>query len=111
MNLCVPVKDAKQMSACYERLYSMSSRCFRSITCTDDTPILSVQRCRTISGALNAAQGSLRSNATTLAVGELVLTAASSGEARLLDTFPFTRQQNEPLRFLHMWEVRPILNS
>jgi hypothetical protein len=90
VNLCVPVKDAKQTSACYERLCSMSSRCFRSITCTEDTPILSVQRCRSISGALNAAMGSLRSNATTLAVGELVFTEASSGEARLLDILPFT---------------------
>jgi len=80
----------------------MSSRRFRSITCTEHTPILSVQRCRSISGALNAALGSLRSNATTLAVGELAFTEASSGAARLLDTLPFTRQQNELLRLLHM---------
>lgn len=39
---------------------------------------------------------------TTLAVAELVFTEASSGEARLLETLPFTRQQNEPLRLLHM---------
>jgi hypothetical protein len=49
-----------------------------------------VQRWRKIEGTLNAAQGSLDGKATTLAVGELVFTAASSGEARLLNTLPFT---------------------
>jgi hypothetical protein len=70
-----------------------------------------VQWCRSISGALNAAQGSLDSKATTVAVRELVFTAASSGEARLLDALPFTRRQNEPLRLLHMHAVRPTLTS
>jgi hypothetical protein len=111
VNFCVPVKNAQQMPASYERLCSMSSCCFRSITWTESTLIMSVQRWRSIGGTLNAAQGSLDSKATTLAFGELVFTAASSGEARLPDMLPFTRQQNEPLRLLHMQAVRPILTS
>jgi hypothetical protein len=55
------------------------------------------QHCR----YFECSMGSLDSTTTTLAVGELVFTAASSGEARLLDTLPFTRQQNEPLRLRH----------
>lgn len=111
MNLCVPMKDGQQISALLPKVVFDVACCFRSITCTKETPIFGVQRCRSISGALNAEQGSLDSNATTLTVGELVFSAASSGEARLLDTLPFTRRQNVPLRLLHLQAVRPILTS